>query len=377
MQLQRGEKRGLSDLGIQSQCTVKIDFGLDGVDIAAFGLNQAKQIGDDRYVVLFSNTSTPEGAVRLTPYSDTASFNLDLDKLPSSIDRLIFTATHDTRPISDARPLVVSVDGNKALFNVAEHLTTEKAVMMCEIYRHSSGWKLGTIAAGFAGGLAALITHFGGEVADTPPPTPPPAPAPVSLKKITLEKSNSTVSLKKTGASFGEIILNLNWNQNTSRGFFGGTKQLDLDLGVIFEMQDGYAGVIQALGRTFGDFNNEPYIELSGDDRTGAVAAGETIRVNGRHFDQIKKLGVFALIYDGAPNWQQTDGVVRMNMPGQPEIEIRMNEGRNDKRLCGVALIENVNGELQMKRHMKYYPSQKGFADDIGIFLNWVGATKD
>ncbi|MPS67207.1 MAG: Tellurium resistance [Novosphingobium sp.] len=385
MQLQRGEKRGLSDLGIQSQCTVKIDFGLDGVDIAAFGLNQAKQIGDDRYVVLFSNTSTPEGAVRLTPYSDTASFNLDLGKLPSSIDRLVFTATHDTRPISDARPLVVSVDGNKAVFNVAEHLTTEKAVMMCEIYRHSSGWKLGTIAAGFAGGLAALITHFGGEVADTPSPAPapapvaapPPAPAPVSLKKITLEKSNSTVSLKKTGASFGEIILNLNWNQNASRGFFGGTKQLDLDLGVIFEMQDGYAGVIQALGRTFGDFLNEPYIELSGDDRTGAVAAGETIRVNGRHFDQIKKLGVFALIYDGAPNWQQTDGVVRMNMPGQPEIEIRMNEGRNDKRLCGVALIENINGELQMKRHMKYYPSQKGFADDIGIFLNWVGATKD
>jgi tellurite resistance protein TerA len=54
-----------------------------------------------------------------------------------------------------------------------------------------------------------------------------------------------------------------------------------------------------------------------------------------------------------------------------------MNEGRNDKRLCGVAVIENVRGELLMNRHMKYYPSQKGFADDIGIYLNWVGARKD
>ncbi|WP_334184935.1 TerD family protein [Novosphingobium sp.] len=396
MQLQRGEKRGLSDLGIGSQCTVKIDFGLDGVDIAAFGLNQTKQIGDDRYVVLFSNTASPEGAIRLNAHSDTASFSLDLDMLPVSIDRIVFTATHDSRPISDARPLVVSVDGNKAVFNVAEHLTTEKAVMMCEMYRHSSGWKLGTIAAGFAGGLAALISHFGGEVADaptpasspapapvhvpvSPPPAPPasPAPAPVSLKKITLEKTNSTVSLKKTGSTFGEIVLNLNWNQGSGRGFFGGAKKLDLDLGVLFEMQDGYCGVIQALGNTFGDFHQEPYIELSGDDRTGAVAAGETIRVNGRHFDQIKRLGVFALIYDGAPNWQQTDGVVRMNIPGQPEIEVRMNEGRNDKRLCGVAVIENVRGELLMNRHMKYYPSQKGFADDIGIYLNWVGARKD
>src|SRR3546814_18681145 len=67
-------------------------------------------------------------------------------------------------------------------------------------------------------------------------------------------------------------------------------------------MQDGYKGVIQALGRSFGDFNQAPWISLSGDDRTGAVTGGETIRVNGRFFDRIKRIAVFALIYDGVPN---------------------------------------------------------------------------
>ena len=66
-----------------------------------------------------------------------------------------------------------------------------------------------------------------------------------------------------------------------------------------------------------------------------------------------------------------------MNIPGPPEIEVRMNEGRDDQRLCGVAIIDNVNGELKMQRHMKCYPSQKGFADDLGIIMRWVGATKD
>src|SRR3546814_4350632 len=33
------------------------------------------------------------------------------------------------------------------------------------------------MAAGFAAGLAALIEHFGGEVAGNPTPTPTPAPA--------------------------------------------------------------------------------------------------------------------------------------------------------------------------------------------------------
>ena len=403
MHLQRGEKRSLSDLGVANRCTVKIDFGLDGVDIAAFGLNKEQKIGDDRYVVLFSNTQSPDGAIAMIPSSDTAVFNVDLDRLPATIDRIVFTATHDTSSIAEARPLIVTLDGVKASFNVAEHLTNEKAVMMIEIYRHSSGWKMGTIAAGFAGGLAALISHFRGEVADAPAPTPaappprpaphpvpaprpvpsppPPSAAPVSLKKITLEKSSPSVSLKKTGSSFGEIVLNLNWNQlPQKKGFLAslaGSKPLDLDLGVLFEFHDGFKGCIQALGGNFGGFHIEPFIELSGDDRTGAVAAGETIRINGQHFDKIKRLGIFALIYDGAPNWQETDGVVRMNIPGQPEIEVRMNEGQNSRRLCGIATIDNVGGELKMQRHMQYYQSQKPFADDIGIILRWEAGTKD
>ncbi|WP_343518468.1 TerD family protein [Sphingomonas sp.] len=392
MQLQRGEKRGLADLGIGSRCEVAVRFGLAGVDIAAFGLDAARKIGDDRYVVLFSNPQAPGNAIAMTSSPDKASFALDLDALPASIDRIVFTATHDDRPIAEARPLSISIDGGKAEFNVAEHLTNEKAVMMVELYRHSSGWKLGTIAAGFAGGLASLIGHFGGEVADAAPPPPPPAPppppppapaapaAPVSLKKITLEKSSPSVSLKKTGDTFGEITLNLNWSQASGqkRGFFGGgAKNIDLDLGVLFELQDGYKGVIQALGRSFGDYDREPWIALSGDDRTGAVSAGETIRVNGKFFDRIKRIAVFALIYDGVPNWNKTDGVVRMTIPGQPEVEVQLDEGRDNCRLCGIALLDNEGGSLRMKRHMIYYRDQKEYADDIGIFLRWAAGSKD
>ena len=61
MQLQRGEKRSLADLGIGAQCEVTVAFGMDGIDIAAFGLEPGQKIGDDRYVVLFSNPATPGG----------------------------------------------------------------------------------------------------------------------------------------------------------------------------------------------------------------------------------------------------------------------------------------------------------------------------
>lgn len=403
MQLQRGEKKTLADLGVGPRLSVAIDYGLAGVDVAAFGLNKDRRIGDDRYVVLFSNSSSPEGAIRLTATDGKTSFALDLDVLPSTIDRIVFTATHDAQPIANAKPLVVTLDNGKASFNAGEHLTSEKAVMLIEIYRYAAGWRIGTIAAGFNGGLASLIEHFGGEIGDvsapslpptsnansppvripvptTTPVVPPPPGPPVSLRKVTLEKNNSRVSLTKTGSTFGEIILNLNWSQQApKKGFFGGASRggIDLDLGVLYELKDGTRGVIQALGNTFGSYDRAPWIHLSGDDRTGAVAAGETIRVNGRHFDEIKRLGIFALIYEGVPNWQQTDGVVTMKIPGQPDVDVRLDEGRDNCRLCGVATIENIGGQLSIDRHMRYYSSQQPFADDIGIILRWKAGTKN
>src|SRR3546814_6318714 len=109
----------------------------------------SKKIGDDRYVILFSNSRSPNGEISLASSSDRASFTLDLDALPASIDRIVFTATHDDRPIAESRPLTVSIDQGKAEFNVAEHLSNEQAVMMLELYRPSSGWRCGTIAQGF------------------------------------------------------------------------------------------------------------------------------------------------------------------------------------------------------------------------------------
>jgi tellurite resistance protein TerA len=115
----------------------------------------------------------------------------------------------------------------------------------------------------------------------------------------------------------------------------------------------------------------------SGDDRTGAIAAGETIRVNGQYFDYVCRIDVFALTYEGALNWCETEGMVRLNIPGQPEIEVRMDEIGSRERLCGIAMIGNVGGELKMSRLMQFSPSRKRFAEDIGVHLQWQAACKD
>jgi len=396
MRLTPGQKTPLKALNITTRMTIDVDYGVDGVDIVLFGLDGSKKIADDRYTVLFSNTSTPDGAIRLRTQGMTTSFDVDLAAVPASIDRLMVVASHDDLALSSAKPLVATI--GDASFDAGTVAGQERAIMLVEIYRHNGEWRLSANGQGFNQGLAKLIEHLGGDVssgADAQPamdrrspaptphartttPAPPPAPpaaAPISLSKITLEKQKS-VSLEKKGASFGDIILNLNWAQGKS-GFFGSRQTLDLDLGCLFEMNDGHKGVVQALGNAFGDYEYEPYIELDGDDRSGSNVAGETIRINGRRFENIKRIAVFAFIYEGAVKWNQTDATATIKMPGQPEVVVEIRDGNDRERLYGVAIIENDRGTMRITNHARSYQDQKKFAEAVGIHLKWVEGRKD
>ena len=142
-------------------------------------------------------------------------------------------------------------------------------------------------------------------------------------------------------------------------------------------MSDGQKGVVQALGRQFGDFHGPPFIQLDGDDRTGDVSKGETMRINGAEWQWIKRVAVFANIYDGVPNWQATDGVVTVTMPDQPPIEVRMTEGRNNQRLCGVVMLENVGGKFKATRIVEYYRDQSELDRAHNWGMRWVAGSKD
>ncbi|MBR1396273.1 MAG: TerD domain-containing protein [Selenomonadaceae bacterium] len=216
-------------------------------------------------------------------------------------------------------------------------------------------------------------------VSSSIPPTPP--------KKVELRKGQK-ISLVKTGNTLGEIVINLNWSQpvRSSRQSTGllsrifGSKQsnsIDLDLACLYELKNGDKGVVQALGNCFGSLNNAPYIALDGDDRSGSNAAGETIRVNGKHVDKIKRILVFTFIYEGVANWREADGVVTVKCPGSPDIIVRMDEYNSDLPNCGIALLENQGGTFSVEKIVKFYPSTRYLDQDFGWGLRWTTGRKD
>ena len=215
-------------------------------------------------------------------------------------------------------------------------------------------------------------------------PTAPP-PAQVSLSKVTLTKSAPKVSLTKQGSASGLLRVNLNWNARPPGQGGGGLFRkapaaLDLDLGCLFEFTDGSKGVVQALGNSFTAKPRdarEPVIWLDGDDRSGTNAAGENLFVNLAFANQIKRIMVFALIYEGAANWAAADGVVTLHPANGPEVEVRLDETRDGARICGVAMLESSGGDLSVRREVNYLNGGQRVLDEAyGWGMNWTAGRK-
>ncbi len=355
-------------------------------DASAYLLTASGKVRSDADMIFYNQPEGAGGVVRFgAAIGARGGFDVDLSRLPGDIERIVFCVTiHDAQArrqtlalLNDAE-IAVSGGGSTIGYRPVLASATEAAMVFGELYLRNGQWKFRAVGQGFNGGLAPLARSFGIDVAEetaAPPPPPPPA-APVRLSKVTLDKPGQTVSLEKKGATFGEIVVNLNWSRGR-KGLFGGGNAIDLDLGCLFEMADGRKGVVQALGNVFGSFAQPPYIALSGDDRTGDVSQGETLRINGGQWTALRRIAIFANIYAGVPNWTQTDGVVTVTMPDQPPIEVRMTEGRNDRRLCGVVLIENDGGRLKATRIVDYFRDQQVLDEHLGWGLRWAAGRKD
>jgi tellurite resistance protein TerA len=361
--------------------------GSADADVSAYLLGENGKVGGDLDMVFYGQPAGGKNSVRLVQGAARGLFEVDLGKVPAETSRIVFcvTVTGVVSVLSGGR-IEVQPGGEVITFAPPLDGATEAAMIFGELYRRAGAWKFRAVGQGFNGGLAPLARSFGVEVdseeqAAPPPPSPPPAappvpPAtPVNLGKVSLEKRGQSISLEKRGSSFGEIVVNLNWSRG-KRGLFA-AKPIDLDLGCLLEMADGQKSVVQALGRMFGSYDRPPYIQLDGDDRTGDVSRGETMRVNGAHWNEIRRIAIFANIYAGVPNWQETDGVVTVTMPNQPPIEVRMTEGRNNLGLCGVVLLENVGGTLKASRIVDYFRDQRELDEALGWGLRWVAGSKD
>lgn len=199
---------------------------------------------------------------------------------------------------------------------------------------------------------------------------------------INLQKGQKVSLEKKSSVGLGEILVNLNWNSRPAKqGFFssllGGNRGIDLDLGCLYELKNGQKGAVQALGNSFGNLNQAPFISLDGDDRTGVVATGENLRINGNKLSEFKRILVYTFIYEGVANWQQADATVTIKYPGAEDIIVKMDTFNSSNIMCGLALFENQDNQtFSVEKIVQFYSGHQALDQAFNWGMKWKAGRK-
>lgn len=372
-------------------------------DPSLFLLQSNDKIKTDDDFVFFNNPSRNDVGVSLT----NETFEIQLQKIPADITKIVFALTisdginrkQSFANVNDVEMLLT--DNNQqviATFSLKTAGMNETALIMGEIYFRNGQWKFRALGKGFVGGLQPLAELYGVDIGEGEASSPPPAPEPkieakaeikpeppaqvetkstpsINLSKINLTKRGDGISLEKKSKEHGQILINLNWTQG-KKSLFGFSKAVDLDLGCLFELKDGSKMCVQALGNAFGSLNNPPYIALDADDRTGQSEGGENLRINGRYWDQIKRVLVYAFIYEGAPNWATANAVIKIKTPDQPVIIIDLDSHDNTKGMCAIAMFENVNEAIKITKLVEYKNGHQEIDRAYGWGMQWREGSK-
>ncbi|MDU1892074.1 MAG: stress protein [Dysgonomonas sp.] len=216
----------------------------------------------------------------------------------------------------------------------------------------------------------------------------------INLNKITLEKSGDSHKInlsKDAGDASKEIIVNLNWTQEQKKGFFaklfsGGP--VDLDLGCFFELNDGWKSVIDGVQFAHGQggprnvlsrqgcYTEAPWIWHSGDDRAG-TGAGENILINPQGINGIKRMVIYCFIYDGVARWAETNAVVTVKVPGNPDIVVEMGQQSSAKGFCAIAeLIFGGDDSITVKKHVTFHTGHPDCDKAYGWGMKWQAGGK-
>ncbi|WP_141502800.1 vWA domain-containing protein [Paenibacillus luteus] len=199
------------------------------LDVSCFMVGSDGKVSSDDYFVFYNQPADPGRIVQFVPKDKLNSeFIINLSALQSSpIQKCVFAITLDGpgtfADVAGCR-IAAETSVNEVVYNITEG-NAETSLVLAELYRHSSGFKLRAVGRGFHGGLKPLAEAHGVNVAEEESSSPAPAaeasqasqaktsatsvieasrsevassaPAKINLNKIDLLKQKVAISLRK------------------------------------------------------------------------------------------------------------------------------------------------------------------------------------
>lgn len=200
-----------------------------------------------------------------------------------------------------------------------------------------------------------------------------------------LGRNGDSLAASPPAEGFGEIVIAAAWDTRVVKDqtFWGRMFKrerevdIDLDLGCLYELQDGHRGAIQALGSQMGNMTDMPYMALTGDERTGRKSGDdEAIHINGAMWPKIKRLLVYVYIYRGAIDWAQVRPQIQVRIPGLKPMVVTLATHHKQLEICAIGGLENVRNGIKLTNHTEYFHGHAEMDRAYGFGLEWDSGSK-
>lgn len=182
--LEKGQRismdKGLTLVGVGLGWDPNEGTGYDfDLDASAFMLGENGKIPADEYFVFYNNQKSPDGSVESTgddltggnsDGGDDETINVDLTKVDSKIQEIVFTATiykaeerrQNSGQVRNSYIRIYDAKTNSeiARYDLDEDFSVETAVEFGRLYRRCGEWKFEAMGIGNKGGLQLLVNKY-------------------------------------------------------------------------------------------------------------------------------------------------------------------------------------------------------------------------
>ncbi|GHE61964.1 TerD family protein [Streptomyces capitiformicae] len=142
------------------------------IDVVAFLLDEDEQVTSDEEFIFYGAPESPVGTVRLLtggPAEQTIA--ADLASLPPATRKIVIAAAIDGAATFGAVGAIQigaapSSSGAPIARSTLDAATTERTMLLAEIYRRGPLWRLRTVGQGYNHGLDTLARGYGVDIAD-------------------------------------------------------------------------------------------------------------------------------------------------------------------------------------------------------------------
>ena len=152
------------------------DFDLDG---SLFLLGSDDKLLSDKHFIFYNNLTSPDADKSVRHMGDNLTgagegddelIRINLKQVPAEVKKIVITVTiheAETRKqnfgqVQNAFIRVVNLENKEEVvrYDLTEDYSVETALIMAEIYRKDTEWRVNAVGSGYQGGLQALLDRY-------------------------------------------------------------------------------------------------------------------------------------------------------------------------------------------------------------------------